>query len=117
MESLIFLPELQNKLLDKLISYMPHKFGQTAVFDLFEYDENVFAAYVNYAKSWDKWDLNIGLRTEQTNIEGRSLSLTESNTQNYFNWFPNTSVSHKIADDFSINANYKRSITYYKIFI
>lgn len=87
------------------------EFPNTQNSDAFEYDENVFAAYVNYAKSWDKWDLNIGLRTEQTNIEGRSLSLTESNTQNYFNWFPNTSVSHKIADDFSINANYKRSIT------
>jgi len=87
------------------------EFPNTQNSDAFEYDENVFATYVNYAKSWDKWDLNIGLRTEQTNIEGRSLSLTESNTQNYFNWFPNTSLSYKIADDFSIDANYKRSIT------
>jgi len=87
------------------------EFPNTQNSDAFKYNENVFAAYVNYAKSWNRWDLNIGLRTEQTNIEGRSLSLTESNTQNYLNWFPNTSISYNIADDISIYSNYKRSIT------
>ncbi|MFC0603468.1 TonB-dependent receptor domain-containing protein [Winogradskyella pulchriflava] len=79
--------------------------------DAFEYDEKVLAAYTNYSKSWDKWDLSLGLRVEQTNIEGKSLTLSETNTQDYFNWFPNASISHQISEDVSINANYKRSVT------
>ena len=79
--------------------------------DAFTYDEKVFAAYTNYSKSWDNWDLNLGLRVEQTNIEGRSLSLSEANNQDYLNWFPVVSLSHQISDDVSVNANYKRSIT------
>ncbi|WP_282042123.1 TonB-dependent receptor domain-containing protein [Winogradskyella flava] len=76
----------------------------------FKYDENVFAAYANYSKSWDKWDINIGLRAEQTNIEGESLTLEETNTQDYLNWFPNASISHQFSENVSLRANYKRSI-------
>ncbi|NNE31319.1 MAG: TonB-dependent receptor [Winogradskyella sp.] len=79
--------------------------------DAFIYDENVFAAYSNYTKSWNKWDLSLGLRVEQTAVEGTSLSLSQINTQNYLNWFPNASLSHQISDDVSLNGNYKRSIT------
>ena len=79
--------------------------------DAFNYDENVFAVYANYSKSWDKWNINLGLRTEQTNIEGKSISLNETKTQDYLNWFPNASLTHNISDDVSLSANYKRSIT------
>jgi outer membrane receptor protein involved in Fe transport len=78
--------------------------------DTFNYDEKVLAAYANYSKTWDKWDLNIGLRVEQTNIEGESVSLSQTNTQDYFNWFPNLSLSHQISDAVSVYGNYKRSI-------
>jgi outer membrane receptor protein involved in Fe transport len=79
--------------------------------DAFKYNEKVLAVYANYSKSWDTWDLSLGVRTEQTNIEGTSISLNETNTQDYFNWFPNASLTHNISDDVSISANYKRSIT------
>ncbi|WP_430467134.1 TonB-dependent receptor domain-containing protein [Winogradskyella ouciana] len=79
--------------------------------DAFKYDEKVFAVYSNYNKSWDSWELNLGLRAEQTNIEGESLSLSETNTQDYLNWFPNVSLLHTISDDVNIYSSYKRSIT------
>jgi outer membrane receptor protein involved in Fe transport len=79
--------------------------------DAFKYDEKVFAAYSNYSKSWDKWDLNIGFRVEQTNIEGQSLSLSETNKQDYLNWFPNASITHQATEDVSLTGSYKRSIT------
>ncbi|WP_339756816.1 TonB-dependent receptor [uncultured Winogradskyella sp.] len=79
--------------------------------DAFKYDEKVFAAYTNYSKSWDKWDLNLGLRVEQTNIEGESLTLSETNTQDYLNWFPNVGLSHQLLEKASIYGSYKRSIT------
>ncbi|WP_296383435.1 outer membrane beta-barrel family protein [Winogradskyella sp.] len=79
--------------------------------DAFKYNENVFAAYTNYSKSWEKWDLNLGLRIEQTNIEGESLTLSEINTQEYLNWFPNASLSYQITEDVNLTGSYKRSIT------
>ncbi|WP_179021427.1 outer membrane beta-barrel family protein [Winogradskyella forsetii] len=82
----------------------------TANTDAFKYDEKVFAAYSNYSKSWDKWDLSLGLRVEQSNIEGESVILNDTNTQDYFGWFPNASLSYRIIEDASIKANYKRSI-------
>ena len=79
--------------------------------DAFMYDENVFAAYGNYSTSWNKWDLSLGLRAEQSNIEGKSVTLGETNTQDYFGWFPNASLSHQVLEDMIIYGNYKRSIT------
>ena len=79
--------------------------------DAFKYDEKVFAIYSNYTESWEKWDLNLGLRVEQTNVNGKSISLSETNTQEYLNWFPVVSLSHQIHEDVSVNGNYKRSIT------
>jgi outer membrane receptor protein involved in Fe transport len=79
--------------------------------DQFVYDEKVFAAYANYSKSWEQWDLNLGLRVEQTNIEGQSLTLEQTNTQDYFEWFPNLSLSYQMSETVSIYTTYKRSIT------
>ncbi len=78
--------------------------------DAFKYDEKVFAGYANYSKSWKNWDLNFGIRVEQSDIEGESLTLSEKNSQNYFNWFPNASISHNISDNVSFYGSYKRSI-------
>ena len=78
--------------------------------DAFNYKEHVFAGYANYNKSWNKWELVLGLRLEQTNIDGLSETLNQINTQNYLEWFPNASISYQIADNFSLYGNYKRSI-------
>ena len=78
--------------------------------DDFDYDEKVLAAYANYSKSWDKWSLNLGLRVEQTNITGISDFGNTTNTQDYFEWFPNYSIQYDASENFSIYTNYKRSL-------
>ncbi len=83
----------------------------TANSNAFEYDETVIAGYANYSKSWDKWDIVLGLRVENTLVKGFSPTLNQSNDQDYFSWFPNASIAHNISDNFSLYGNYKRSIT------
>jgi hypothetical protein len=78
--------------------------------DDFDYDEKVYAAYANYSKSWENWSLNLGLRVEQTNIEGISDFGNTTNTQDYFEWFPNYSIQYDASENFSIYTNYKRSL-------
>ena len=78
--------------------------------DDFDYKEDIYAAYVNYSKDWEKWSIILGLRTEQTNIEGKSVLNNLTNNQDYLEWFPTTSFSFKPTDKFSLYTNYKRSI-------
>ena len=78
--------------------------------DAFDYDERIYAAYANYDLNTDKWSINAGIRVEQTDLEGISQSTNQSNTQDYLELFPNASVQYQISEDYSVKANYKRSI-------
>ncbi len=79
--------------------------------DAFDYDERIFAAYVNYSKDWDKLSLIAGLRAEQTNVKGVSLLNNLTNKQDYLEWFPTASLSYTFTDNFTLYTNYKRSIS------
>ncbi|HLV14640.1 MAG TPA: TonB-dependent receptor [Xanthomarina sp.] len=76
----------------------------------FDYNESIFAAYANFDKSWEKWIVNAGLRLEQTNTEGISLTTNQKDKQNYLDWFPAASIKYQVGDVLSFYTNYKRSI-------
>jgi len=78
--------------------------------DAFDYNEKVFAGYVSYDKSWEKWTLSTGLRFEQTNIEAKSESVNENNNQKYLEWFPTTNIGFQASEKLNIFVNYKRSL-------
>ncbi|MEZ4801524.1 MAG: outer membrane beta-barrel family protein [Gelidibacter sp.] len=78
--------------------------------DAFDYDESVFAAYIDYSKDWEKLSVSAGLRAEQTNVEGFSILDNATNKQDYLKWFPTASVNYTFSEKFSLYANYKRSI-------
>lgn len=78
--------------------------------DAFNYDERIYAAYVNYDLNIEKWSINAGLRAEQTNIEVNSPLTNTTNLQDYLEWFPNLSLQYNMSDDYNVKVNYKRSI-------
>ena len=78
--------------------------------DVFNYNEKVFAGYISFDKSWEKWSLSTGIRAEQTNIEARSQSVNENNNQNYLEWFPTLNLGYRTSEKLNIYANYKRSL-------
>ena len=60
----------------------------------FLYDENVAGAYVDYSRQWAKFfSSTVGLRVEQTHIHGDQRSTGETFTRDYFQFFPNVSLS------------------------
>ena len=73
----------------------------------FLYDENVNAAYVNYQGKFNKFDLTAGLRAEQTNATGNSVTSASQVNSNYVDLFPQISLGYKYDDknDFSISFN------------
>ncbi|MCK0178830.1 TonB-dependent receptor [Flavobacteriaceae bacterium S0862] len=78
--------------------------------DVFDYNEKVFAGYISFDKSWEKWSLSTGIRAEQTNIEARSQSVNENNNQNYLEWFPTLNLGYRTSEKLNIYVNYKRSL-------
>lgn len=60
---------------------------------IFDYDENIYAAYVSLNNNWDNWKLNLGLRTEYTDTDGKLDAGTNVNSNSYLNWFPSLALS------------------------
>lgn len=76
----------------------------------FDYDETIYAGYVNFSKDWEKLNLTTGMRAEKTMVEGLSVYDNVTNTQDYLEWFPTASLNYTFSDNFSLYTNYKRSI-------
>ena len=78
--------------------------------DAYNYDESIFAAYLDYQIDWEKWSFSGGLRVEQTDIEGQSISTNGLNNQDYLEWFPTLNLSWQTSKNINLYTNYKRSI-------
>ncbi|HRF39216.1 MAG TPA: TonB-dependent receptor, partial [Saprospiraceae bacterium] len=77
----------------------------------FEYNENVYAAYVNYSRSLGKkWKFSAGLRAEQTDAMGNLQAfLPELQAPpvelNYLSWFPSAGLTWQVAQMHSLALN------------
>ncbi|MCC9136063.1 TonB-dependent receptor domain-containing protein [Pontibacter silvestris] len=77
----------------------------------FIYKENIYAAYANYSTSFGKkWSLQAGLRAEQTESEGYSVTNDETTDRSYLNLFPSVFVQQKVNDNYEIGYKYSRRI-------
>lgn len=77
----------------------------------FEYKENVQGFYVNGAKQINnKWDLQAGLRIENTITEGFSKTLNQTNKSSYTKLFPSVYISYKKNDSNTFSFNYGSGI-------
>jgi len=83
----------------------------------FVYKENVNAAYINYNGSFKtKWNLQAGLRMEQTNSEGdltRADGIVQpDNTvkRSYLDLFPSAAISYTLNDKNAFGLTYSRRI-------
>jgi outer membrane receptor protein involved in Fe transport len=75
----------------------------------FDYDEDVYAAFVDYKYNAEKFTFGAGLRAEQTKISGVSSNNTNSK-QDYLEFFPTANLSLQISEKVNTYVNYKRSI-------
>lgn len=85
--------------------------------NMFEYTENVNAAYVNYQRQLNtKWSIQVGLRAEQTNSKG-ILTRRDGQSQaddkvsrHYFNLFPSGAITWNVNQTHTLNLTYSRRI-------
>lgn len=76
----------------------------------FLYDENNHAAYINFKKNFKKWDMQLGLRAEQTNIKTFQQVNTIRWDSNYIQFFPTAYFNYRIAEDKTIGVSLSRRI-------
>ncbi len=76
----------------------------------FLYDENNNAAYVNFKKNFKKWDMQLGLRTEQTNIKTYQEIGKVGWDSSYIQVFPTAFFNYKLKADQTIGISVSRRI-------
>ncbi len=76
----------------------------------FIYKENVNAGYVNYLRTIKKYNLDAGLRIEQTNNTGNSITANQVNKNSYTSWFPTVGLEYAKNEKNTIGFNYRKSI-------
>lgn len=62
----------------------------------FVYDENINAAYMNMSRQVKKWNMQGGLRMENTNTKGVQESTNSNVTRSYVSLFPSAFVSYTL---------------------
>jgi len=76
----------------------------------FQYKEKITAFYAQYLFNWDKLNFQIGLRGENTESEGLSVTLSNNTTQTYFNLFPSVSLKREITKNHVLSLSYRKRL-------
>ncbi len=79
--------------------------------DRFKYEEEIYAAYATYNNRFnDTWNLQVGLRAEQTYGKGQSFTTNQENERDYLEFFPNFMLEQNISNNYQLNYAYSRRI-------
>lgn len=76
----------------------------------FIYTEQINAAYFDCSADYGKWQLEAGLRAEQTLSDGNSPTTHADHKNNYVQLFPTLFVTQKISDKQSLQYSFARRI-------
>jgi hypothetical protein len=78
--------------------------------DKFIYNENTQAAYVSGRAQLDKTTVQLGLRAENTNTQGNSVSTGQVDKKSYLKLFPTLFVQQTLNKDNTMNLSYSYRI-------
>lgn len=76
----------------------------------FYYDENINAAYANLKKAYKKFDLQIGLRAENTNVKTKQVKGNIVWDSSYTQLFPSAFFNYKLNEDHTLGVSVSRRI-------
>ena len=81
---------------------------EPALSNSFSNTQNVFSAYNSYQLNLNSWNINAGLRLEQTVIRADFASTASVANQNYFNVIPSVAVGKSFKDGSNINFGFSQ---------
>lgn len=91
-------------------SALHNSIGDTTFQNNYTYKERIFAAYTTLSKTYKKVGATIGLRAEQTDVNGLSRTTGFSLDRSYLNFFPSSSLDYKINKKNSLTGAYSYRI-------
>ena len=78
----------------------------------FKYNEQIYAAYLNWHRTLSKKiSMQVGLRAEQTQSLGNSITTGIKTKREYTDLFPSFFLQHAVSDNYGINYTYTRRLT------
>lgn len=77
----------------------------------FIYDENIHAIYSIYGNKIKKFQYQLGLRGEYTDIKTELVKTGVTNPRDYFNLFPNATFTYDLPAKNAVQISYSRRIT------
>ena len=78
--------------------------------NIFNYKENISAAYFIFGSKMQKFSYQFGLRAETTDIQTELQLTKEKNPRNYANLFPSAHFTYTITPDNSFQLSYSRRV-------
>lgn len=79
--------------------------------NLFKYEENNNALYFSATKEINKkWSTKFGLRYENTNSQGTSITLNQTNNTKFNNLFPSAFIIYSLKENHSLALSYSKRI-------
>lgn len=78
--------------------------------NLFKIDETIFATYAKMNLTLDKWTFSGGLRFEESNTKGTTVTQNETRERKISKLFPSASVSRKLTESLGANVSYSYRI-------
>jgi iron complex outermembrane recepter protein len=76
----------------------------------FFYKEYNNAGYINFSKAYKKFDFQVGLRGEQTNVKTLQVKGNNSYKNDYFQLFPSAFFNYKLKEDQTLGISVSRRI-------
>lgn len=83
---------------------------QQDISNRFLYEDQVYATYLIYSNNFNKFDLSVGTRLEQTFVQSRLYNTNEENKQQYLNLFPSVQAMYNLSDENAFKITYSRRI-------
>ena len=78
--------------------------------DKFRYTENIQALYFSSSKSIGKWDLQLGLRAENSSIKSFSYSYNKDINYTYLKLFPTVYLNYTLQEEVYVGFNYAKRL-------
>jgi len=79
--------------------------------NLVDYYERIAAVYIQYALEKEKWGVQMGLRSEYTNVKVEEMNIETEDIVKSYNWvFPSATVSYKFSEKLNASLGYSKRI-------
>ena len=76
----------------------------------FIYEENIYAAYTSLGNKLDKFNWQVGLRSEYSDVYTELVVDDSINDRQYFNFFPSIFMGYELSEKNSMQVSYSRRI-------